>query len=178
MVATAVPVCAWAKDREVITNIVYTSQSTGGITTAGKDGTDGQAGQDGLDGVSGQNGAHGQNGREGQSGQDGQDGASGKNGELGVGVVARTSATTSSVEFRKTRAVHTSTNGVQAEATATGVSPDVVIIETATSAKVYENSPVVTVDTTLHTPSSAFSTVRDAFFSMKLILITYVSKLF
>lgn len=51
-----------ADDAHLITNVVYTSENTGGIHQRGQDGEDGQSGQDGEDGKPGTDGAPGTSG--------------------------------------------------------------------------------------------------------------------
>src|SRR3989344_6174778 len=57
--STVAPVNAWASDTSFITNVTYTSQSTGGQSSKGADGQDGQDGEDGK---------HGEDGKPGTSG--------------------------------------------------------------------------------------------------------------
>lgn len=54
--STVSPVQVLAGDVEFITNVVYTSQTTGGVSKDGKDGADGEDGKDGKDGQPGKNG--------------------------------------------------------------------------------------------------------------------------
>ncbi len=51
--STVATAYAQAQTVPFVTNVVYSSQQTGGITTDGKDGEDGKDGQDGAPGVSG-----------------------------------------------------------------------------------------------------------------------------
>lgn len=54
--STVAPVQVFGEDKELITNFVYSSQQSGGISTQGKDGQDGEDGKNGQDGTAGRDG--------------------------------------------------------------------------------------------------------------------------
>lgn len=66
ILGTVAPVIVSAESSAVVTNSVYSSSQTGGVSQTG------EAGESGQDG---------QNGRDGQAGADGADGVSGQSGE-------------------------------------------------------------------------------------------------
>ena len=65
--STVVPAHVWAEDMEFITNIVFSSEKTGGVSLQGKDGKNGQDGKPGHDGQDGSNGESVSNGESSAS---------------------------------------------------------------------------------------------------------------
>ncbi len=127
--STVAPVRVFAENASLITNVVYSSQNTGGISVNGADGQDGERGQDG------------------KNGESGQDGADGKAGGNGASVVNPEDSSSVSV------------------------------IHTATSSKVGAQANVESTNS-VDSSFGALSALQEALFSLRLMLVTYVSELF
>lgn len=154
--STVAPDSVFAEDTSLITNVVYSSQSTGGISQKGADGQDGERGQDGEDGKKGQDGQPGKSGSS-VSTEDGKSSPS-----LGTKVAPQEVKVLNIV---KTQSSHDEESFVFATHTATS---SAVVAQIALQKNTNGDESSV----------SVFSELKEALLSLRLMLVTYVNVFF
>ncbi len=151
-----------AGDVHSVTNVIYTHETTGGVSVQGENGEDGERGEDGENGERGEDGeAHGEETPE-------TPGVSGATVESRSSASIRVESTESGVRVLDIQRTDASPIEVDTVApTHTPTSTEEVEIQ------------VSLLESESEVPSSGvLTTLKDVFLSLQLMLVTYVSELF
>lgn len=163
VLSAVAPVAVSAEDTIRITNTSYSSVSTGGHSSKGTDGEDGQDGEDGKDGA------------------DGADGRDGEDGQAGVSIINTIGADTSSTH------IQSSVNGetvvdiheTVSDSAAVESESEVAVIATGTSAVATATAETVSAGEPDESQSiSTIARIKNAFESLQVIILSYVSFIF